>query len=56
VEPPAADVGSRTPGANRGGVFTSDLSVSEYVLLGEARELAVRVARTRFACSHTRGL
>src|SRR5580700_7248929 len=36
-EPQAADSRlAQTAGANEGGVFTSDLSVSEYVLLGEA--------------------
>ena len=36
-EPPAADGRlAHTAGANPAGVFTSDLSVSEYVLLGEA--------------------
>src|SRR5215475_8440998 len=36
-EPPAADSRlAMTAGANPAGVFTSDLSVSEYVLLGEA--------------------
>ena len=36
-EPQAADGGlAHTAGANPAGVFTSDLSVSEYVLLGEA--------------------
>src|ERR1700758_3033192 len=36
-EPPAADSRlAKTAGANPAGVFTSDLSVSEYVLLGEA--------------------
>jgi uncharacterized protein YbjQ (UPF0145 family) len=36
-EPPAADGRlAKTAGANETGVFTSDLSVSEYVLLGEA--------------------
>ena len=36
-EPQAADSRlAKTAGANESGVFTSDLSVSEYVLLGEA--------------------
>src|ERR1700728_4164393 len=36
-EPEAADTGlAQTAGADPAGVFTSDLSVSEYVLLGEA--------------------
>src|ERR1700749_1399714 len=36
-EPPAADTRlAKTAGASPAGVFTSDLSVSEYVLLGEA--------------------
>ena len=36
-EPQAADSRlAQTAGAEPGGVFTSDLSVSEYVLLGEA--------------------
>jgi hypothetical protein len=36
-EPQAADTRlAQTAGASPGGVFTSDLSVSEYVLLGEA--------------------
>src|SRR6201986_4010331 len=36
-EPEAADTRlAQTAGANPSGVFTSDLSVSEYVLLGEA--------------------
>ena len=36
-EPPAADSRlAKTAGASPSGVFTSDLSVSEYVLLGEA--------------------
>ena len=36
-EPPAAEGRlAHTAGANPAGVFTSDLSVSEYVLLGEA--------------------
>src|SRR6201997_191292 len=36
-EPPAADSRlAKTAGASPAGVFTSDLSVSEYVLLGEA--------------------
>ena len=36
-EPQAADGRlAQTAGANPAGVFTSDLSVSEYVLLGEA--------------------
>ena len=36
-EPQAADGRlAHTAGANPAGVFTSDLSVSEYVLLGEA--------------------
>jgi hypothetical protein len=36
-EPQAADSRlARTAGADPAGVFTSDLSVSEYVLLGEA--------------------
>jgi len=36
-EPPAADSRlAHTAGSQAGGVFTSDLSVSEYVLLGEA--------------------
>jgi uncharacterized protein YbjQ (UPF0145 family) len=36
-EPPAADSRlAHTAGSRAGGVFTSDLSVSEYVLLGEA--------------------
>jgi hypothetical protein len=36
-EPQAADSRlARTAGADPSGVFTSDLSVSEYVLLGEA--------------------
>jgi hypothetical protein len=36
-EPQAADSRlAQTAGANPAGVFTSDLSVSEYVLLGEA--------------------
>ena len=36
-EPKAADRRlAQTAGANPAGVFTSDLSVSEYVLLGEA--------------------
>jgi len=40
-EPQAADGRlADTAGAKQGGVFTSDLSVSEYVLLGEAADLA----------------
>src|ERR1700691_5063263 len=36
-EPPAADARrAQTAGATESGIFTSDLSVSEYVLLGEA--------------------
>ncbi len=49
-EPQAADSRlAHTAGADPAGVFTSDLSVSEYVLLGEAR---LRAARLRGRLVH----
>jgi hypothetical protein len=48
-EPEAADSRlAKTAGADPSGVFTSDLSVSEYVLLGEAGfELGIGVRAAR---------
>jgi len=56
-EPPAADGRlAHTAGANPAGVFTSDLSVSEYVLLGEARELALARMQAEAAQAKSSGI